>query len=405
MDLNTLIYDWNQEVNAEEKPAHAFELNDETLRDGLQSPSVKTPTLEQKIEILHLMEGLGIHAADIGLPGAGPHVLEHVVALAAEIAKNKFKIQPNCAARTLKVDIDPIIEASQRTGIPIQACTFIGSSPIRQYAEGWGMDQLLKFTEEAVSYAVKNNLDVMYVTEDTTRAHPNDVKRLYLAAIRSGARRVCISDTVGNATPEGVQRLVRFMVEVIKESGEDVKIDWHGHNDRGLAVANAIIALQAGAHRVHGTGIGVGERVGNVQMDQLMVNLKLKNWITNDLTTLPQYCRKISEYTGIPIPINYPVFGHDAFRTGTGVHAAAILKSLNKGDMELVDRVYSSVPAAMFGLEQVVEIGPLSGESNVVFWLKRRKIEPREELVKKIFAAAKQSQTVLSDEQIFSLCR
>ncbi len=198
---------------------------------------------------------------------------------------------------------------------------------------------------------------------------------------------------------------MNFMKEIVKESGENVTIDWHGHNDRGLAVANAIAALLAGAHRIHGTGIGVGERVGNVQMDQLMVNLKLKQWITNNLTKLPDYCKKVSKYTGIAIPINYPVFGHDAFRTGTGVHAAAILKSLNKGDMELVDRVYSSVPAAMFGLEQLVEVGPLSGESNVIFWLKRHNIEPREELVKKIFQTAKQATTVLSDEQIFSLCK
>lgn len=405
MNLDDLIYDWNQEANRAHKPPQAFELNDETLRDGLQSPSVNTPTLPQKIEILHAMEQLGIHAADIGLPGAGPHVLEHVVALAKEIVQNKFKIQPNCAARTLKADIDPVIEASQKAGISIQVCTFIGSSPIRQYAEGWTIDQLLAFTESAVSHAVKNNLDVMYVTEDTTRAHPDDIRRLYLTAIRAGAKRVCLADTVGNATPEGVRRLVDYMKEVVTESGEAVKIDWHGHNDRGLAVANAIAALQAGAHRIHGTGIGIGERIGNVQMDQLMVNLKLKGWIDNDLTMLPVYCKKISDYTGIAIPWNYPIFGRDAFRTGTGVHASAILKSLNKGDMDLVDRVYSSVPASMFGLEQVVEIGPLSGESNVIYWLKKRKIEPRDELVKKIFEAAKKSTTVLSDEQVFSLCK
>ncbi len=405
MDLNTLIHDWNEETLAQEKPGQPFELNDETLRDGLQSPSVKTPTLEQKIEILALMEELGIHAVDIGLPGAGKHVLDHVIALAKEIVKNKWNIKPNCAARTLKADIDPIIEASQKAGISIQACTFLGSSPIRQYAEGWSIDQLLKFTDDAVSYAVKNNLDVMYVTEDTTRAHPDDIRKMYSAAIHAGARRVCLSDTVGNATPEGTTRLVLFMKEIVKESGENVAIDWHGHNDRGLAVANAIAALMAGAHRVHGTGIGVGERVGNVQMDQLMVNLKLKNWITNDLSKLPLYCKKVSDYTGIAIPINYPVFGQDAFRTGTGVHAAAILKSLNMGDMDLVDRVYSSVPASLFGLEQRVEVGPLSGESNVIFWLKKRKIEPRDELVKKIFEAAKKATIVLTDEQIYSLCK
>lgn len=405
MNLDELIYDWNEETSPGNRPFQKIELDDETLRDGLQSPSAKAPTIAQKIELLHLMEQLGIDTADIGLPGAGPHVQEHVIALAREIVAHKMKIRPNCAARTLKADITPVVEASQKAGIQIEVCTFIGSSPIRQYAENWGIDQLVRFTEDAVSYAVKNGLEVMFVTEDTTRAHPDHIKKLYQAAIRSGARRVCISDTVGHATTEGIHRLITYLKEVIYETGERVKIDWHGHNDRGLAVSNAIEAIHAGAHRVHGTAIGIGERVGNVPMDQLMVNLKLKKWINNDLTCLPEYCRKASEYTGVSMPWNYPVFGRDAFRTGTGVHAAAILKSLNKGDMELVDRVYSSVPAAMFGLEQVVEIGPLSGESNVIYWLKKRKIEPRDELVKKIFSAAKQSNAILTDEQIFALCR
>lgn len=404
MSLDHLIHDWNEETRVEARPAHEFELNDETLRDGLQSPSVHTPTIEQKVEILHLIDGLGIQAADIGLPGAGPHVLDDVVRLATEIAKHNMRVKPNCAARTVRADINPIIEASQRAGIPIQACTFIGSSPIRQYAEGWTIDTLLRFTEEAVSYAVKNSLDVMFVTEDTTRAHPEDIRRLYQTAIRAGARRVCLSDTVGHATPEGAANLVRFIKTVIAETGEDVKIDWHGHNDRGLGVANALSALVAGAHRIHGTAIGVGERVGNVPMDILMVNLKLKGWISQDLRLLRDYCNKVSTYTSVPVPANYPVFGHDAFRTGTGVHAAAILKSLNKGDMELVDRVYSSVPAQMFGLEQLVEVGPMSGESNVIYWLTRHNIPPQDALVKKIFRKAKESTTVLTDEEILSLC-
>ncbi len=405
MNLDELIYDWNEESAPGNRPPQPIELNDETLRDGLQSPSVTAPTIGQKIELLHLMEKTGVYSADIGLPGAGPHVQEHVVALAREIVNNKMKILPNCAARTVRADITPVIEASQKAGISIEVCTFIGSSPIRQYAENWGIDQLVRYTEDAVSYATKNGLQVMFVTEDTTRAHPDHIRQLYQAAIRNGARRVCLSDTVGHATMEGTQRLIRFIREIIYETGERVKIDWHGHNDRGLAVANAINAIQAGAHRVHGTALGIGERVGNVPMDQLMVNLQLKKWIHNDLRLLPEYCRKASEYTGISVPWNYPVFGRDAFRTGTGVHAAAILKSLNKGDMDLVDRVYSSVPASMFGLEQVVEIGPLSGESNVIYWLKKRKIEPRDELVKKIFRAAKESTVVLTDEQIFALCR
>lgn len=401
-----LIYDWNtSDPMRRFIPKKPIEFDDETLRDGLQSPSVRTPTIEQKKELLHLAEVTGIHSLNIGLPGAGPHVQRDVIALAKEIIDNKLHIAANCAARTLKVDIDPIIEATQKTGLPIEASTFLGSSPIRQYTENWKIDKLLKLTEEAVSYAVKHGLEVMYVTEDTTRANPDDLRQLYLAAIRAGAKRLCIADTVGHATPRGVYNIIRFMKEVVRESGaDDIKLDWHGHNDRMLGVINCIEAIISGIDRVHGTILGVGERVGNAKLDLLLVNLKLKGWINNDLTHLAEYVEKVSKYLGVPIVYNYPVFGRDAFRTGTGVHAAAIIKAIRKGDNDLADRVYSSVPAYLFGLEQVIEVGPMSGESNVIFWLEKRGYEPDPELVKKIFEKAKTAETILAEEEITAMC-
>ena len=146
-----LIYDWNRTNEAVPRPVM---LDDETLRDGLQSPSVRTPAIEQKIALLHLMNDLGIDTADIGLPGAGPHVVADVERLAREIADHRLSITANCAARTLEADIKPIVEISHRVGIPIECCAFIGSSPVRRYAEDWTIDQLLKRTEEAVSFAV-----------------------------------------------------------------------------------------------------------------------------------------------------------------------------------------------------------------------------------------------------------
>jgi len=399
-----LIYDWNTAKNPP-RPSRPVEFDDETLRDGLQGPSVVSPSIEDKIRLLHSMDRLGLHTADIGLPGAGPHVVAHVRRLAQEIASAHLKITANCAARTHEADIRPVAEIQQEVGIPIECCTFLGSSFIRMYAEDWTVDRLLRMTEEAISFAVKQGLTVMYVTEDTTRAHPDHVRALYQTAIRAGARRLCVADTVGHATPDGAANLVSFVRQVADEVDPTVKIDWHGHQDRGLGVINTIAAALAGADRLHGCAIGIGERVGNTPMDQLLVNLKLMGWIDNDLSALGEYCELTSRACGVPVPVNYPVIGRDAFRTGTGVHAAAVIKAFRKKDDWLVDRVYSGVPASWVGREQEIEVGPMSGESNVVFWLQRHGIEPRPEIVKAIFEAAKKSDRLLTEAEMQSLAR
>ncbi|RMD93267.1 MAG: 2-isopropylmalate synthase [Calditrichaeota bacterium] len=400
-----LIYDWNQHQGTYFKPDYPVEFDDETLRDGLQNPSVIDPSIEDKIEILHLMNELGIHTADLGLPGAGPRAKADVERLAQEIVESKLNICGNCAARTVEADIIPIIDISEKVGLPLEACTFIGSSPIRQFAEGWDVDFLLRQTEKAIKFAVDHGLQVMFVTEDTIRTRPEDVRRLYTTAINCGAKRVCVCDTVGHATPEGARNLVSFVKEVVKATGEDVKIDWHGHRDRGLDLANTLAAIEAGANRVHGCALGVGERVGNTPMDLILVNCKLLGWIDNDLSALKKYCQKVSQALNVPIPKNYPVVGADAFRTGTGVHAAAIIKAEKKGASWLADRVYSGVPAEWFGSHQVIEVGPMSGESNVIYWLKKHDIEPKKEYINAIFNKAKSSSRILTDEEILAIVK
>ncbi len=400
-----LIYDWNRVDGPELELQRRPMLDDETLRDGLQSPSVLDPPIEKKIRILHLMEELGIDAVNLGLPGAGPRAKADVLRLAQEIAKSKLRIRPNCAARTVESDIRPIRDVVDATGVEIEAATFLGSSPIRQYAEDWTLDFLVRTTEQAVKYAVSLGLPVMYVTEDTTRAQPQVIKRLYTTAIECGARAIVLCDTVGHATPRGVRALLRFIrEEVVKPAGENVRVDWHGHQDRGLGVANSIAAFEAGADQAHGAALGIGERVGNTPIDQLLVNLKLMGAIDHDLRKLKEYCCLVSEAVGVPIPPNYPVVGGDAFRTATGVHAAAVIKAYKKNDVELANEVYSGVPSHWFGLEQRIEIGPMSGKSNVVFWLERRGISPTEELVEKILGRAKQSDRLLTEAEILELC-
>ena len=403
--VERLIHDWNVTGGQPSQPPGLIvELDDETLRDGLQSPSVTDPTIDEKIRILHFMNTLGINNADIGLPGAGSHVQKTVEILAREIVASKLSITPSAAGRTDEDDIRPIIDVSQRVGIAIEADLFMMSSPVRQLAEAKDIDWLVKQSAAAVRFAVSHGLPVMYVTEDTTRARPEDLEKLYTAAIDAGATRICVADTVGHSTPWGVRSLIHFIRDVVARANPAVKIDWHGHEDRGLGVINSIAALEAGVDRVHGSAGGIGERVGNTPIDLLMVNLHLMGWIDRDLTQLGDYVKFVAEVVQLPVPVQYPVFGRDAFRTATGVHAAAIIKARQIGS-GLADYVYSGVPAGMFGLEQIIEVGPVSGRSNAVYWLAAHGYSPIASLASEIIRVAKTKSKVLTDAELHACAK
>ncbi|MEM8884798.1 MAG: 2-isopropylmalate synthase [Planctomycetota bacterium] len=407
MNRDELIYDWNLEGSYPPKPAQTIQLNDETLRDGLQSPSARTPSLDEMVEHLHNCAAVGIDALNIGLPGAGPHVVEQTETLAREIVQAKLPLFPNCAARTVVADIQPIAEISQKFGLPIEAATFIGSSTIRMEVEKWDLDFLVKCVTDAITFVKSEGLPSMFVTEDTVRAHPDIIRALYGTAIDLGADRLVICDTTGHIAPWGVKNLLQCIFDLIDEKGVrgKVQVDWHGHMDRGLGVINNIAALEAGADRLHGTALGIGERAGNAPLDITMVNLKLMEWIDQDLSKLGQYVEHGARICGFEIPSTYPVFGSDAFETGTGVHAAAVIKALDRDDTWLANRVYSGVPADEFGLHQKIGIGPMSGKSNVVFWLKAHAFDVTDAVVDTVFAAAKQSDRMLTDEEVDRIVR
>jgi 2-isopropylmalate synthase len=398
-----LIFDWNVHGEILPAPARPVQLMDETLRDGLQSSSVRTPKLEEEIQLLHLMNELGISVVNIGLPGAGGAHVERIKALGREIRDHRMQITATCACRTVVSDIEALVRICDELGMPIEAACFIGSSSIRRYSEEWSIDEMLKNIEASLSLAVKHGLPVMFVTEDTTRADPDTLNRLFSAAIELGAKRLCLCDTVGHATPSGVKNLVRYTRVIIAKTGRDVEIDFHGHNDRGFGVINAIHAASAGAARVHGTALGIGERCGNASMDQILVNLKLLGWIDGNMTKLKKYAHLAAEMTGIDIPVSYPVFGPDAFRTQTGVHAAAVVKAYHHGNNWLANRVYSGVPAELFGLHQTIEIGPMSGRHNVDYWLREHHLEVSDEKIHAILEAAKAGNHILSEHEIREL--
>lgn len=399
------IYDWNEKGRRGAILRKRPGLLDETLRDGLQSPSVRDPSIEQKMELVRMMARMGIDAVNLGLPGAGARAQRDVELLLRFVVEERLPIQVNCAGRTVLSDITPIIDLSQRVGVPIEVTAFIGSSPIRAWAEGWETDRLVKHTREAITAIVAAGLPASFVTEDTTRSHPHTLDVLFRTAIEAGATRLVICDTCGHATPDGVRNLLDFTQGVLRalDAEDKVALDWHGHNDRGHALTTALFAMEWGVDRVHGTGLGIGERVGNAPMDLLLLNLHMLGLLDparHDLACLFEYVEKVSESTGVPIHPSYPLSGSDAFRTATGVHAAAIIKAEQKGDRALADKVYSSVPARLFGRHQQIEISQFSGRSNVVYWLREHGIEGGEELVTRVLTFAKQQDHTLTEAEL-----
>lgn len=398
-----LIYDWNavEKVGAL-SPRRRIQFLDETLRDGIQSPSVVDPSIDDKLRLVDLANDLGIDTMDIGLPGAGKRAVEDVTIIAEHIKARGLRIKPSCAARTHQADVQAVIDISQKVGIEIEVLAFIGSSPIRQYAENWDLPRMLQLSADAIDLARRYDLPISYVTEDTTRSRPEILHRMFVNAVEHGAHRLILCDTVGHATPDGIKHLLKFTRNLLDGMGRpDVGIDWHGHNDRGLGVVNSIFAIEYGADRVHGTALGIGERVGNAALDQILLNLKLLGELPDhDLSKLLLWCKTASQATRVPIHPQYPLAGTDAFRTATGVHAAAIIKAEKKGDAWLADRIYSGVPAGMFGKEQEIEIGHYSGESNVVYWLTKRGHQATPELVAHVLGTAKRGNRVLSDLEV-----
>ncbi len=248
---------------------------DETLRDGLQSASVLDPSIEAKIELLHAMAALGVDVVSVGLPAAGARAEADAARLAREIVDAKLGMIPTGAARTTKKDVYAVARASEHAGTPIEVYAFIGTSPIRQYVENWDMAFLLARVQEACEAAREAGLPFCLVTEDTTRTPPAAIALLYKAAVDAGASRLCLCDTVGHADPHGSRALVEYVRATLLGIGAThIGLDWHGHNDRGLALGNAIAAVQAGVGRVHGTALGLGERTGNARMEHLLLALE-----------------------------------------------------------------------------------------------------------------------------------
>jgi 2-isopropylmalate synthase len=382
---------------------HAYVLFDETIRDGLQAPGIPVPSTTIKARLIELMVSAGIGAVNVGFPGASPAAARSCIELVQCIEQRRLHIQPACCGRTHDDDIAAIRDVAETAQTSIEAYAFVAVSPVRHIVENWTVESIERRIRNSAAACRRSGIDFVLVLEDATRSERNILSRVFSTAASQGIGRVVLCDTVGCADPDSTRKLVDWTSDHFAAAGWPVKIDWHGHNDRGLALINSLTALEAGCDRIHGTVLGIGERAGNAAIDQIILNRHLGNNDTFDLKALRRYSEYAANVLDLDIPSNYPGLGSDVFKTSAGVHAAAILKARHSGGVELMDRVYSSVPASDLGRCQEVVIDSSSGGSNVEFWLLEHGHTPTAECVARILNAAKSSAGPLMSEQICAL--
>jgi 2-isopropylmalate synthase len=398
-----MLYDWSRaDHRADGRRASAGVFFDETLRDGVQAPGVAGPTLEHRFLLIDHMVRSGIRCADLGFPGSGPEASRACVASARYLAEQRHPLVPGFAGRTHPADVGAICEVAQRAGIAVDAYVFIGVSPIRQYVEGWSVTSVARDIRAAASLCRNDGLNFVLVLEDSSRCTPEVLAALYGVALDLGIGRITLCDTVGAATPAGTEALIRWSAGYFADRRHPVAFEWHGHNDRGLGLANSLTALAAGCARVHGTVLGVGERAGNTSIDQLIVNSELEHLGEYDLKALRDYCELASEVLGVVIPPNYPAIGRDVFKTSAGVHASAILKAHRMGDTSIKDSVYAAIPAGLLGRQQEVLIDGSSGVSNVQYWMSVNGVTDGvdADLIDAVLRTAKRVDRPLTDDEI-----
>jgi 2-isopropylmalate synthase len=370
--LSELLYDWHPAARLNNAAPAGMALHDETLRDGLQSPSVPPPSIEAKLRLLDRMRELSIASVDIGYPAVSNGIRDDCIRLARHSVNTKWKVDLWCAGRATATDIAAIAHTAQSSGTSVGAALFLFGSRLRQRIARKDMNELVSIAQSAVTSATAENLPVMFVIEDASRTWPEDLATLFTAAVEAGARRLCIADTVGTATPEAAAALLSHVRALPAVSSAGIPIDWHGHRDRGLALTASLAALIAGADRVHATAMGIGERCGNAELELIAVNLEILGRASLDSLCLRAYVEQASDMLGMEIPINYPVFGRDAFRTTAGVHAHAVARAREMGGREWADAAYSAIDAGRFGYDQTIELSAHSGHAAVTEWLAAR---------------------------------
>jgi 2-isopropylmalate synthase len=358
-----------------------------------------------KRRLLVLMSELGLRSAALGYPGSGPRQFADALALAREVMRAQMPIDASCSARASVKDVATVLDVIERSGLDVEVAVSLSVSPIMLGAEGITIDRVQEAADASISFAVRAGARVVAVIEDASRTPPEMLAVLIRHVLSLGATAIQVSDSVGQSTPEGTRALLRFVSEQVKvRSGRTVRVDWHGQQDRGLALANALAATEAGADRVLASALGLGERCGTVPLELLLTNLRLIGRWPHTLNALQEYCESAAAAFGVAIAPAHAVIGADAFRIGSGAHATAMVKALRSGDRSLADVVCSAVPASLVGAEPRVDVSPVSGLSNVRWWLAQHGYDPGDlVLMRELLLAVKHTQRVASDDELRDL--
>ena len=354
------LYSWNR-LDREQYRRVRIE---EDTRDALQSARAVQPSTLQRKKLLDLSAKVGVHFAFLGFPAASRREADQCVALVEHIATQRLEIEPVLMARALESDIEPILGIRERSSRDVTADIFIGTSGLRLKVEGWTLDAMLGKIRKAARFASENDLNFRISLEDSTRTAPDELAKSARAAIDAGAKAIILCDTVGDCLPSGASRTTAFVMELIERAGADVDVGWHGHNDKGLSLANALASIEAGASIVSGTFTGMGERTGNIPLEQMILILSEAGNEMYDLRYLTRACELFCLSSRIEMAPGLPIVGRDAFSTSTGTHAAAIRKARAMG-RDFEDLVYSAVSAGALGRAQTLLIGPNSGRGAI----------------------------------------
>ena len=309
---------------------------DTTLRDGEQSPGA-TMTSAEKLEVAHNLARLGVDIIEAGFPAASPDDLEAVRRIALEVG-NPADVQPNAKvpiiaglARANKVDIDKAWEAVQGAQRP-RIHTFLATSAIHmKHKLKMDPEEVVQRVSEMVAYAKSFCDDVEFSPEDACRSDPEFLYVVLAEAIKSGATTLNIPDTVGYTTPDEFHKLIEGIIKKTPGMHDGITISVHCHDDLGMATANTLAGIQAGARQAEVTVNGIGERAGNTSLEEVVMTLKTRKPIFNletgiETQQLSRVSKMVSNYTGIVVQPNKAIVGANAFAHEAGIHQDGMLK-------------------------------------------------------------------------------
>lgn len=398
-------YNWSSHEGVRDpvrKAKQFVSIDDESLRDGLQGTQLTThPSLNEKEIYLASVALNGyIEHADIGFPGSEEsHKEELSEIIKFVIASNGLDgLTLSCAAGAIDEHINPIIDLShQFDGYPLEADIFLDVSKNRAEIEGWDRKEKISVLKQNIKLLKSQQLPVMFVPERSTSTPPEELLEVCLMASELGVDRICFADTKGVADNKGIENIFRWGFEEIGKANPNLKWDAHFHNDRNMALSNSLVAAAEGVDRLHATMFCIGERAGNVDLAQLLVNLNLQEMRNDDLTSLKAISELSSKILGFEIPKNSPIYGENAFATSSGIHASAGKKELQANR---IHSIYFPFSPESVGNKAIVEVGPFSGKSNVELKLRQLGISSTPALIDVVLSRAKQQRGLLSDEEV-----